>query len=323
MISRRTFLAGAGAALLSSACADPAGDTGVIRIGLLSNLTHAPVLAGLASGRIAKALAPVRVESRVFRAGPRVVEALGGLAIDFGVSGPAPLVIAVAHHGPDALRVTTGCASGGASLVVSRESNATTAAGLHGKALAVTQLGSTQDVSLRKYLRAHGLDATTRGGDVTMHALAASDIRAQMMKGRIDGAWLPEPWATRFVRELGATRLVDERDLWPKGQFASALVVARGAFLRARAGDAARLTAAIADEIDRARRDPETARTEAYDAIQHLTTNAGKRAWFDEAWGKIEFTSDPLQVAVESFAADAASLGVMPHVECAGLFARA
>jgi NitT/TauT family transport system substrate-binding protein len=164
VITRRAFVAGAGAALVTAACADPSGERGVVRIGLLSSLSHAPVLAGLATGRIAKALAPVEVESRVFRAGPRVVEALAGLAIDFGVSGPAPVVISVSHHGADALRVTSGCASGGASLVVAREANIARASDLRGKSLAVTQLGSTQDVSLRKYLRAHGLEATTRGG---------------------------------------------------------------------------------------------------------------------------------------------------------------
>lgn len=325
MITRRALLVGAGAALLAPGCSNPSGEPGVVRIGLLANLTHAPVLAGLASGRIAKALAPLRVESRTFRAGPRVMEALAGSAIDLGVSGPAPLVIALAHggRGRDAMRVVTGCASGGASLVLAPDSNVSVPADLHGKALAVTQLGSTQDVSLRKYLRAHGLEATTRGGDVTMHALAASDIRTQMLKRRLDGAWLPEPWATRLVRELGAVRFVDERDLWPGGRFASALVVARGAFARARPADSARLAAAIEDEVERARREPAAARRESYDAIQALTTNAGQRAWFDEAWGEVEFTSDPLASAVEAFAVDAASLGVMPKVECGPLFARA
>jgi NitT/TauT family transport system substrate-binding protein len=325
VITRRSLLLGSGAALLAAGCSDPAGEAGVVRIALLANLTHAPVLAGLASGRIANALAPVRVESRTFRAGPRVMEALAGCAIDFGVSGPAPLVIALARTGQtrDAMRVVTGCASGGASLVLAPESNVSVPADLRGKALAVTQLGSTQDVSLRKYLRAHGLEATTRGGDVTMHALAASDIRTQMLKRRLDGAWLPEPWATRLVRELGAIRFVDERELWPGGRFASALVVARGAFARARPQDSARLGAAIEDEVERARREPAAARRETYDAIQALTRDAGPREWFDEAWGEVEFTSDPLAAAVETFAADAASLGVMPKVDCGPLFAGA
>jgi NitT/TauT family transport system substrate-binding protein len=289
---------------------------------VIASLTHAPALAGLGSGRIARALAPLRVESRVFRAGPRVVEALVGRAIDFGVTGPAPLVVGYAHHGAETLRVTSGCASGGASLVLAAGTDVRAAADLRGKTLAVTQLGSTQDVSLCTYLRAHGLETTSRGGDVTVHALAASDVRAQMMKGRLDGAWLPEPWATRLVKEIGATRFVDERDLWPGGKFATALVVARCELARARPADAARFEAAMAEEVERARTRPSESRQEAYDEIQRLTTNAGKREWFDEAWGKVEFTVDPLEAAVQTFAENAAALGVMPHVRCGALFAQ-
>ena len=322
MISRRALLAGAGAALLGAACSQPEGEPGVLRIGLIASLSHAPLLAGLGSGRLARALAPLRIEPRVFRAGPRVVEALVGRAIDFGVTGPAPLVVGYSHHGAETLRVTSGCASGGASLVIAAGAGVRDTSDLHGKALAVTQLGSTQDVSLRTYLRVHGLSSTAQGGDVTIHALAASDVRAQMMKGRLDGAWLPEPWATRLVREIGATRFVDERDLWPGGKFATALVVARCELARARPADAARFEAAVADEVERARRVPTDSLGEAYDEIQRLTTNAGKRAWFDEAWTTLEFTSDPLEAAVQTFAENAAALGVMPYMKCGALFAQ-
>ena len=322
ILSRRALLAGIGGALLGSACAKPEGEPGVLRLGLLANLTHAPLLAGLASGRLARALAPLRIESRVFRAGPRVVEALVGRAIDFGVTGPAPLVVGYSHHGAEMLRVTSGCASGGASLVVAPEAHVTTGVDFRAKALAVTQIGSTQDISLRNYLRAHGLESTRNGGDVTVHVLAASDIRTQMMKGRLDGAWLPEPWATRLVREIGAIRFVDERDLWPGGKFATALVAARCEFARARPADAARFEDAVTDEIERARKLPAQSRSEAYDEIQRLTTNAGRRAWFDESWTEIEFTSDPLEAAVQVFATNAAALGVMPPMECGPLFAR-
>ncbi len=321
-ISRRALLAGAGAALLGAACTRPEGEPGVLRVGMIASLSHAPMLAGIGSGRLARALAPLRIESRVFRAGPRVVEALVGRAIDFGVTGPAPVVVGYAHHGAETLRVTSGCASGGASLVVAPTALIRAAADLRGKALAVTQLGSTQDVSLRTYLRTHGLASTAQGGDVTVHALAASDVRAQMMKGRLDGAWLPEPWATRLVREIGAERFVDERDLGPFRRFATALVVARCELVRARPADAALLEAAFTEEVERARAHPTESCNEAYDEIQRLTTNAGKRAWFDEAWNELEFTSDPLAGAVQTFAANAAALGVMPYVECGALFAR-
>ncbi len=319
-LSRRALLAAGAGALLASACGDPRGEAGVIRIGALSNLTHAPVLAGLESGRLARAVAPLRVETRAFRAGPRVIEALLGCAIDVGISGPAPLVVGYAHHRAAEFRVVSGVASGGASLVTAKRARVAAPGDLRGKSVAVTQLGSTQDVSLRKYLRANGLAPTTRGGDVTIQVLAASDARTQMIRGQLDGAWLPEPWATRLVVEGIADRFVDERDLWPGGRFATALAVARSGFLKARPADAERVIAAIGDEVERARREPERTRAEAYAAIQRQTRSAGTKECFDKAWGEIEFTADPLESAVSAFADDAASLGVMPAVDCAALF---
>ncbi len=146
-----------------------------------------------------------------------------------------------------------------------------------------------------------------------------------MMKGRLDGAWLPEPWATRLVREIGAKRLVDERDLWPQGRFATALVVTRCEAGALRPADAAQVPGArrrSQRRIERARAAPAESRQEAYDRIQRLHDQRGKARWFDEAWNQIEFTSDPLEAAVQRFATNAAALGVMPYVECGALFAQ-
>ena len=112
-VTRRELLAamGASAGALAAAALAGAGTSGcrprhdgVVRIGFMTNLTHAPAIVGLASGRIEQALG-VRVESRSFRAGPRVIEALVGDAIDVGVAGPAPVVYTHARHGAGTLRV--------------------------------------------------------------------------------------------------------------------------------------------------------------------------------------------------------------------------
>ncbi len=46
------------------------------------------------------------------------------------------------------------------------------------------------------------------------------------------GAWLPEPWASRLVREAGAKVLVDEKTLWPGGKFPTTVVIVRTQFLQ-------------------------------------------------------------------------------------------
>lgn len=320
-MNRRTFLAGLAGAVATAATGIALGrrkddGSGALRVGVMANLTHAPLLAGLGSGRIAKALAPVPIESRVFRAGPRVTEALIGDAIDVGTTGPAPAVVHHARHcaggsrGRGGLRILGGVSSGGASLVVSRRSRIRAAADLHGKTLAVTQIGTTQELALRAYLDQHALRDATAGGDVRVIAVAGATILAQMKDGELDGAWLPEPWATRVVRELDGVRFIDERDLWEGRRFATAVLVARAD--RANDPRVVRLGVALEEEVARALRDPATARAEAYAELGRRVGNPGKRADFDAAWDLVDFTTDPVPSSIEELCRRAKKLAIVP-----------
>lgn len=316
MISRRGLLGFAATALWS--CGSAEGERGVLRVGVLPNLTHAPLLSGISSGRLARALG-LRLDVRVFRSGPRVTEALLGGAIDAGLAGPAPIVATHGRH-PSALRVVSGCTSGGASFVVAPGRNLHSALDLRGAALAAPQLGSTPDVALRKYLAFHGLTTSDRGGDVTVHSLASADILVQMRRGALAGAWLPEPWATRLVVELGAERWVDERDPSRGSSVPTALLVVRSTFLGARRADVVALRSALAAEIARALAAPDEVREAAYREIQRLVRNAGARAVFAQAWEHVDFTTDPLPRAVAQFAADTRALGLCKVARAEGLF---
>ncbi|MBN9163943.1 MAG: hypothetical protein BGO98_47770 [Myxococcales bacterium 68-20] len=327
-LGRRALLGGLAGAVAASAAGAAVlhGSAGsgerAFRVGVMSNLTHAPLLAGLGAGRIARALAPLRVETRVFRAGPRVTEALIGGAIDAGTAGPAPVVIHHARHtrhGRGGLRIVAGCCSGGASLVVGRTSGIARPSDLHGKRIAVTQIGTTQDVALRMFLRDAGLRETTSGGDVTVLAISGATILEQMKRGELHGAWLPEPWATRVVADLSAIRLVDERDLWPDKRFSTAVLVTR-------AEDAAapfvlRLASALEDEVTRALADPRATLAEAHAELARHVGNPGALRIFEQAAQLIDFTSDPLQASIERFGDAAASLGLCPPRPAMGLFA--
>ncbi|MBX3263920.1 MAG: ABC transporter substrate-binding protein [Labilithrix sp.] len=323
-LGRRALLGGlAGVVAAGAASLARRASSGerVLRVGVMSNLTHAPMIAGLGSGRIAEALHPVKVETRVFRAGPRVAEALIGGAVEAGTAGPAALVVHHARHargGAGGLRVLGGCCSGGASLVVTRASGIARAADLRGKRLAVTQIGTTQDVALRVFLRDAGLRDATRGGDVTVLAVSGATILEQMKRGDLHGAWLPEPWATRIVLELSARRFVDERDLWPDRRFATAV-------LASRAEDAAdplvaRLAKALDVEIARALADPRATLVEAHDELKRHVGNPGAFAVFEEAARFVDFTPDPVRASIERFGDDAAALGLCPPRPADGLF---
>jgi NitT/TauT family transport system substrate-binding protein len=288
------------------------GSEDVLRVGAMMNLTHAPLLAGFGSGRIARALAPAKVEIVAFRAGPRVSEALLGGAIDAGTAGSAALVIHHARHAASGggLRVLSGCASGGASFMIAKSSAIRSADDLRGKRLAVTQIGTTQDVALRAYLRKQGLVDRAAGGDVMILAVAPAVILDQMKRGELHGAWLAEPWATRLETEIGAIRFVDERDLWPNGQFSTAALATRSA----RANDAriGALSAALAEEVTRARATPDATLDEAYAEMKRHVGNPGARQVFTAAARFVDFTVDPIRSSFARFAEDAAALGLTP-----------
>ncbi|MEO8799261.1 MAG: ABC transporter substrate-binding protein [Polyangiaceae bacterium] len=322
ILSRRQALLGIGAAFATGLAAchrSETGEPGVVRLGYLPTVTHAPVIVGVASGRIARAIAPLVLETRVFRGGPAVVEALLSRSIDLGTSGPAPVVITQARYGDGTLEIDSGCGSGGASLVLRKGLAIASGAELRGKSLASAQLGSTQDVSLRKYLRANGLGSVESGGDVRVFAFANATILAELRQGQLDGAWVPEPWPTRMIAQIGATRFLDERDLWPNRRFSASLVVSRPSFRASRNADLAAVVAAIQNEIELAKRHPKGTRDAAFAAIDELT-GAGPKDIFDEAWTKVEFDKDPLKEAILTLANDAKSLGLLLQVPNASLF---
>jgi NitT/TauT family transport system substrate-binding protein len=309
-VSRRHVLAGAGSAALLTACRRRGADG--LRLGFMTNLTHAPIIAGLASGRLARALG-VPVEGRSFRAGPRVLEALLGDAIDAGSAGPSAIVYGNARHGAGTLRLVAGCCSGGASFVVGPASRIAGWEDLRGKVLATTQIGTTQDISLRKYLHQHGYAPGERGGDVTVTALDAATILTEMRRGALDGAWMAEPWATRLVRDATAVRLIDERDLWQGKLFPTALIVARGDYARLHATRMTTLADAVAEEVERARAFPEATRAVVGDELARLLGKRLPDALLAEAWRYVDFTRDPLLDALDVIAEDAFTLGLAPR----------
>lgn len=286
----------------------------------MPNLTHGPMISAIAGGRLARALGETSLEPRGFRAGPRVAEALLGRAIDVGVAGPSAVLAMHARH-PGSLRILAGVCSGGASLVALPGVRG--AADLRGKRVATPQLGSTQDVSLRLWLQRAGVSTHEKGGDVVVDALASSDIFAQMQRGRIAAAWLPEPWASRVVIELGpkgAARLFDERELWPGRRFPTALLVVRREFEALRGEEVAALGAALREEIAWVRASPDAAGV-IFAEIGRLTTKGLPKPVVDESWRRVDFGDDPLRPALATMARDAATLGYAPSDDTSGLFA--
>ena len=157
----------------------------------------------------------MNLETTTFNAGPAAIEALFAGAIDATYIGPNPAINGYVQSGGDALRIVAGATSGGALLIVRPDAGIEEAADLADKKIATPQLGNTQDVALRKYLLDNDLGAQESGGNVQVIPSANADTLNLFKQGDVDGAWVPEPWATRLIQEAGGEVFLDERDSGP------------------------------------------------------------------------------------------------------------
>src|ERR1700680_1811129 len=204
-----------------------------VRVGYFPNITHAQALIGKATGKFDQALAPgAKVEWKAFNAGPSAIEALFAGALDLAYVGPNPAISGYIRSQGAALRVTAGTTGGGAALVVREGSGIQKPEDFHGKRVATPQLGNTQDVALRAWLHAHNLQTREKGGDVQVIPIANADQLTLFLKGEIDAAWAPEPWASRLIQEAKGRLFFDERDLWPNRRFVTAQLIVSTAFLQ-------------------------------------------------------------------------------------------
>jgi NitT/TauT family transport system substrate-binding protein len=190
-------------------------------------------MVGKANGWFEKRMGPkVTIDWKSFNAGPSAIEALFAGAIDMTYIGPNPAISGYVRSNGEALRIVAGATSGGAALVVRNDSGIQKPEDFHGKKVASPQMGNTQDVALRAWLIAHGMKSTDKGGDVQVIPLANPDQLTLFMKKELDAAWAPEPWATRLIREGNGRLFLDERELWPNGQFVTSHLIVRTQFLK-------------------------------------------------------------------------------------------
>jgi len=148
----------------------------LLRVGCFGNITHSQALVGKAKGWFEKALGPnVRIEWKVFNAGPSAIEALFAGAVDMTYVGPNPALTGYIRSHGEALRVIAGATSGGAALVVRTDSGIQTPEDFHGKRVASPQLANTQDIALRAWLRSKGLKLREKGGDIQVLPIANAD----------------------------------------------------------------------------------------------------------------------------------------------------
>ncbi len=250
---------------------------------------------GRANGQFEKSLgAGVQVEWKAFNAGPSAIEALFANAIDLTYVGPNPTVAGYFRSQGAAVRVIAGAASGGASLVVRRDAGIQTASDFHGKKVATPQLGNTQDVALRSWMRANGLKSREKGGDVQVIPISNPDQLTLFLKGQIDAAWAPEPWAARLVHEGGGRIFLDERDLWPDHQFVITNIIVSPKFLKEHPDVVKNFLRTHVELTEWINKNPAQAKQIMNQQLQKETGKALPAEVLDEAFSRMQVTYDPI-----------------------------
>jgi NitT/TauT family transport system substrate-binding protein len=300
-------------AILLTTCSrpSPAGRLAV-RVGYFPNITHSQPLVGVADGTFSRALGEqVALETRVFNAGPSVIEALFAGQIDLAYIGPNPTINGYVRSNGAALRIIAGATAGGAVLVVRNDSGIRSAADFGGKRIASPQLGNTQDVALRRWLQQRGLRLRERGGTTQVIPVANPDIFTLFQKKELDAAWVPEPWAARLVHDAHGRVFLDERELWPHGRFVTAHLIARTTFLQAHPDIVRRWLDAHVELTRRFTSDAAAAKRAVNAEIEHLTGKAFSAAVLDDAWSRMTVTWDPMRESLRQSADAAFQLGFL------------
>ncbi len=288
----------------------------VMRVGYFPNITHSQAVIGVARGDFAKSLGSrVRLEPTVFNGGPSVIEALFAGRLDLAYIGPNPAINGYIKSDGRALRVVAGATSGGAVLVARKDSNIRRPENLAGKKLATPQLGNTQDVALRYYIRQSGLKTTEQGGSVEVLPQENPDILTSFLSRRIDGAWVPEPWGARLVREGNGRVLLDERDLWPGGRFTTAVVIARTDFLKENPELVRKWLRTHIELTQWITDNPERAKQLVNQGIKKLTDKDLPGPVLDDAFSRLEVTYDPLPKTILTAADHAFELGFLGNTK--------
>ena len=289
------------------------GSSQILRIGYFPNINHAQAVIGLGNGTFQKALGDnIEVKTTIFNAGPSAMEALFAKQVDVTYVGPNPAINAyVVSQGKD-VRIISGASSGGAVFVVRNDSGIQSTKDFANKKFASPQLGNTQDVALRKYLLDNGYKTKENGGNVEVVYAKPSDILTLMLKKEIDGAWVPEPWGARLIKEANARIFLDERDLWPpKGQFVTGNIVARTDYLQSNPDVIKKLLTAHVDETEWINSHKEEAIQAFNVELKKLTGQAIPEDQLRGALSRLELTYDPIKVSLFQSANSAFDIGFL------------
>ena len=120
---------------------------------------------------------------------------------------------------------------------------------------------------------------------------------------------MPEPYASELVFQANCHVFLDERALWPGGNFSTAELVVSTSFLNAHPDVVKKIIAADVNDTRWVTKNPTQAATLINDRIANLTTTPPANSTiFTNATQYLSFTYDPLESSITQQAQNALNL---------------
>src|SRR6266404_5758087 len=282
-------LAIAGACLTQIGFAE---DKVTIRFGHFPNITHvqgviAQALSRQGKGWFEQRLGPnVVIQWFTYNAGPSAMEAMFAGSLDLTYVGQGPALNAHFKSNGEEVRVISGAANAGAALVIKADSPIKTPADFRGKKIATPQLGNTQDISCRAWLKAQGFKVTQTGGDVIVVPTNNPDQLALFQSGGVDAVWTVEPWVTRLERDAKARIFLEDKDI------ITTWLVSSAKFLRDRRDLAKKIADANVELTKWIQQNEAEAQKLLIEELKAETRANFAPDTVAQAWNRIQFTSE-------------------------------
>lgn len=281
-----------GTAFLGGTSLTLAQEKVTLRMGHFPNITHAQgviahALTRQGKGWFEQRLGPnVEIQWFTYNAGPSAMEAIFAGSLDATYVGQGPALNAHFKSNGEEIRVVSGAANGGAALVVGKDSTMQKPLDFRGKKIATPQLGNTQDISCRAWLKGNGMNVTLTGGDATIIPTNNPDQLALLQKREIDAVWTVEPWVTRLEKEGQARVFLEDKDV------ITTWLVSSSKFAKGKRDLAQKLAQANVELTDWIQKNPEEAQKLLIAELKEETKSNFSPDSVKQAWNRIKFTTE-------------------------------
>lgn len=295
---------------LLAATAAPAEKV-TLRVGYFPNITHAQGIVGSHSTREQRGWFEQRLGPNVtlrwlpFNAGPSAMEAIFAGSIDLTYVGPNPVLNAYIRSRGDEIRVLAGAAEGGAALVVTGDNRIARPEDFRGRRIASPQLGNTQDVAARAWLKRQGFRVTLTGGDVQVVPTTNSDQFQLFQRGQLDAVWTVEPWVSRLELDAGGKIFFEQTDA------VTTVLVSSVKFLKTQPALAEKFRAAHVELTAWLNAQPDEARAQVHAGLSAEMKRELAPTLVPSAWRRLKFTSEVTQSQFDALVGDAQGVGFL------------